>query len=78
MGAGTELKITHTYRNSQELIDIAGGFVQKNASQIRKQLISPNGAVKKQPEKVRDSCKSESRIIFMWRNSCYVENYGKK
>lgn len=41
MGAGTELKITHTYRNSQELIDIAGGFVQKNSSQIRKQLISP-------------------------------------
>ena len=41
MGAGTELKITHTYRNSQELIDIAGGFVQKNAAQIRKQLISP-------------------------------------
>ena len=41
MGAGTELKITHTYRNSQELIDIAGGFVQKNTSQIKKQLISP-------------------------------------
>ena len=41
MGAGTELKITHTYRNSQELIDIAGGFVQKNISQIRKQLVSP-------------------------------------
>ena len=35
MGAGTELKITHTYRNSQELIDIAGGFVQKNSAQIR-------------------------------------------
>jgi len=41
MGAGTEMKITHTYRNSQELIDMAGGFVQKNTSQIRKQLISP-------------------------------------
>lgn len=41
MGAGTELKITHTYRNSQELIDIAGGFVQKNSAQIRKQLVSP-------------------------------------
>ncbi len=41
MGAGTELKITHTYRNSQELIDIAGGFVQKNSTQIRKQLESP-------------------------------------
>lgn len=41
MGDGTELKITHTYRNAQELIDIAGGFVQKNTTQIRKQLISP-------------------------------------
>ncbi|MCR4682405.1 MAG: UvrD-helicase domain-containing protein [Clostridiales bacterium] len=41
MGSGTELKITHTYRNSQELIDIAGSFVQKNSTQIRKQLISP-------------------------------------
>lgn len=41
MGSGTELKITHTYRNSQELIDIAGGFVQKNSAQIKKKLISP-------------------------------------
>ena len=41
MGSGKELKITHTYRNSQELIDIAGGFVQKNSSQIRKHLLSP-------------------------------------
>lgn len=41
MGSGTELKITHTYRNSQELINIAGGFIQKNSQQIRKQLISP-------------------------------------
>ena len=40
MGSGTELKITHTYRNSQELIDIAGGFVQKNVSQIKKRLVS--------------------------------------
>jgi DNA helicase-4 len=41
MGSGVEMKITHTYRNSQELIDIAGGFVQKNISQIKKRLISP-------------------------------------
>lgn len=40
MGSGVEMKITHTYRNSQELIDIAGGFVQKNSAQIQKQLIS--------------------------------------
>ena len=41
MGSGVEMKITHTYRNSQELIDIAGGFIQKNATQIKKRLVSP-------------------------------------
>jgi len=41
MGGGVEMKITRTYRNSQELIDIAGGFVQKNTTQIKKKLISP-------------------------------------
>lgn len=41
MGDGKEMQITHTYRNSQELIDIAGSFVQKNPSQIKKRLISP-------------------------------------
>ena len=41
MGYGEELKITKTYRNSQEVIDIAGRFVQRNSSQIRKTLLSP-------------------------------------
>lgn len=40
-GYGLELCITKTYRNAQEVIDIAGGFVQKNLSQKRKALISP-------------------------------------
>ena len=40
MGGGTELKITHTYRNSQELIDIAGNFIQSNPGQITKRLLS--------------------------------------
>ncbi len=34
------LKIEKTYRNSQQLIDIAGEFVQKNNKQIKKQLTS--------------------------------------
>ena len=34
------LKITNTYRNSQELIDIAGSFVMKNNTQIKKDLKS--------------------------------------
>ncbi|MBR5394779.1 MAG: UvrD-helicase domain-containing protein [Bacteroidaceae bacterium] len=39
-GYGLELRITKTYRNAQEIIDIAGGFIQKNTEQIQKALIS--------------------------------------
>ena len=41
MGYGKLLKIVNTYRNAQEVIDIAGNFIQKNASQIQKDLVSP-------------------------------------
>lgn len=40
MGYAKLMKIVRTYRNSQEVIDIAGNFIQKNTSQIRKSLIS--------------------------------------
>ncbi|MCQ2202237.1 MAG: UvrD-helicase domain-containing protein [Bacteroidales bacterium] len=40
-GYGQQLHITKTYRNAQEVIDIAGGFIQKNKSQIQKALVSP-------------------------------------
>lgn len=40
VGYASLLKITNTYRNSQELIDIAGSFVMKNDKQIKKQLRS--------------------------------------
>ena len=36
VGYGQELKITRTYRNAQEIIDIAGTFVQKNSAQIKR------------------------------------------
>lgn len=41
MGYAKVLKIVNTYRNSQEVIDIAGNFIQKNKEQISKRLISP-------------------------------------
>lgn len=41
MGYTKLMKIVHTYRNAQELIDIAGPYVLKNQSQIHKELISP-------------------------------------
>lgn len=40
MGYAKMLKIVRTYRNSQEVIDIAGNFIQQNKEQISKQLIS--------------------------------------
>lgn len=40
MGYTKSLKITSTYRNSQELIDIIGSFVMKNPFQIPKKLSS--------------------------------------
>lgn len=46
MGYGEELKITRTYRNAQEVIDIAGGFIQQNASQVKKALVSPKHIAK--------------------------------
>ena len=45
MGYAKLLKIVRTYRNSQEVIDIAGDFIQKNKEQIAKQLISPKHIV---------------------------------
>ena len=41
MGYAKLLKIVKTYRNSQEVIDIAGNFIQKNKLQIPKELQSP-------------------------------------
>ncbi|MCD8285623.1 MAG: UvrD-helicase domain-containing protein [Clostridia bacterium] len=41
MGYGDIRRITRTYRNAQEVIDIAGGFIQKNEAQIQKSLVSP-------------------------------------
>ena len=40
LGAGLKLNIENTYRNSQELIKIAGDFVMKNELQMKKNLKS--------------------------------------
>lgn len=40
LGDGEQLQIRNTYRNSQEVIDIAGDFIQKNDFQIKKSLHS--------------------------------------
>jgi DNA helicase-4 len=45
MGYAKLLKIVKTYRNSQEVIDIAGNFIQRNETQIKKELKSPKHIV---------------------------------
>ena len=45
MGPAAMLRIENTYRNAQELIDIAGSFVQKNPAQITKTLHSEKRVV---------------------------------
>ncbi|NHM15996.1 AAA family ATPase [Eggerthellaceae bacterium zg-887] len=40
VGYSEHLKIERTYRNSQELVDIASEFIEKNPSQIQKELTS--------------------------------------
>lgn len=40
MGYANYLSIEHTYRNSQEIIDVAGSFIQKNNFQLAKSLKS--------------------------------------
>ena len=60
MGYADILKITRTYRNSQELIDIAGEFVMANQEQIKKDLKSDK--------------KIEHPVILMTYNDSYEKD----
>lgn len=70
------LKIEHTYRNSQELINIAGKFIQKNSNQIKKTLVS-NKQLEK-PIKIinykKDKIKHQIRQIIDYIIDKYGEN----
>ncbi len=63
------LSITNTYRNSQELINVAGSFVMKNKYQIKKQLKS-NKTINK-PIKIiytKDETKSLKKLLEINKN----------
>ena len=40
VGGCETVRLSHTYRNSQELVDIASSFVMKNGSQLKKRVVS--------------------------------------
>ena len=73
-------KITNTYRNSQELINIAGSFVMKNKNQIHKELKSSKRLVnpikiirykdyKKDFKKLIESISVKNSILVLGRNN---------
>ena len=79
------LKINNTYRNSQELINVAGSFIMKNKRQIYKRLKS-NKSIKN-PIKIMygDSLtklldiviKKHQNILILGRNNFDIDKYFK-
>lgn len=78
--------ITKTYRNSQELIDVAGTFIMRNPYQLKKQLTSSNHI--KKPikivyyqtnilSKLIQTINSNESIFILGRNSFDIKYYLK-
>lgn len=81
MGYGKMLQITKTYRNSQELIDIAGNFIQENKNQIRKRLLSPKHLENPIIIKVYDDSEEimKNKIKSLLEVLCEIEkDFGKE
>ncbi|MEG2322013.1 MAG: UvrD-helicase domain-containing protein [Bacilli bacterium] len=77
MGYATELQITHTYRNSQELIDVAGKFVMQNNKQIKKQLVSPKHLEKPVMIITYDDTNNKTKNKLDMLNNCLKDIYLK-
>ena len=79
------LKINNTYRNSQQLINVAGLFIMKNKKQLYKKLKSNKNI--KYPIKVKYSndlkklldivLKKYKKILVLGRNNFDIEKYFK-
>ena len=80
-----QLKIENTYRNSQELINVAGSFIMQNPNQIQKNLISAkhlNKPIKIVYEKENTLksiliklCKLYKNILILGRNNFDIKKY---
>ncbi len=81
-------KLEKTYRNSNELIQTAGQFIQKNKEQMKKELTSPKHM--KHPiiivyyknkntvlEKIMKKISEEKKIMILGRNNFDLKNYTK-
>ena len=79
------LKINNTYRNSQELINVAGTFIMKNKKQLYKKLKSKKNIDKpikimygKSLEKLLDKVMEKyKKILILGRNNFDINKYFK-
>ncbi len=78
------LKIEKTYRNSQQLIDIAGQFIQKNSNQIKKQLTSdkqlerPITIIEYKVKEKNNQNEREQKKAIKKALNYIIEKYGKE
>lgn len=83
LGFSELLKIEKTYRNSQELIDIAGKFVMKNPKQLKKQLTStkhhsnPIRILGYDKEFTTAVKKSIDEIVYLYGNNAEIMILGR-
>ena len=73
MGYASLLKITHTYRNSQQLINVAGNFVMMNQKQIKKQLISPKDLINPVMVIAYDDSSNKTKNKIAMLNRCLAD-----
>ena len=79
------LKINNTYRNSQELINVAGSFIMKNKRQLYKKLKSSKTIKRpikimygKNLQKLLDIViKKYQKVLILGRNNFDIEKYFK-
>lgn len=83
-------QIVNTYRNPQELINVAGSFIMKNRAQQKKKLVSPKhlsypiviyyseNKVNALKEVLRITAKHSSDIMVLGRNNKDINSYIDK
>lgn len=76
VGYASIMEITKTYRNSQELIDVAGEFIQKNKFQLYKRLVSDKHLYKP-VELVEYEYSKDSNKLPEMLNNLLIELYSK-
>lgn len=83
-GVTKRIIINNTYRNSQELIDVASKFIERNKYQIKKKLYSKKNLYKpikivyedeKILEKLFDTILDINNIMILGRNNNDINNY---